>query len=232
MHLLRRLAAALLPCVAASVALGVGAAPAHAEDGYTYWGYYLKDGGDWEFAQKGPDALTPEDGAIEGWHFATTVGSQTRPPRTDLTFDEICADAEAAEGEKRVGVLLDYGTTADAAEGEEPPQPEADCAVVPADATGAQVLQSVADVRAEEGLTCAINGYPSTGCGVPVPDATAPATEENVDFAMPSGDSGDSADAAESSAESESGLNPSLIGVGALVLLLVVAGVLVARRRA
>lgn len=232
MRLLRRLAATTLAgclsCVAAVAALGITAAPAHAAEGYTYWGYYQLVDGAWQFAQKGPNARTPEGGTVEGWRHATTVGTSSRPPRTDLTFDEICADTEAAEGEKRVGVVLDYGTAEDARDGQQPPTPEAVCAVVPSDTNGAQVLASVADVRVEDGVTCGINGFPATGCSVTVKDASAPQSEPAVDFAVPASD--DSGTAAGDTG-SDDGVSWGLVGAGALVLVLVGAGAMVARRR-
>lgn len=229
MHPLRRLVAVSVSCAFAAVCLGVAAAPASAEDGYTYWGYYQLVDGSWEFSQKGANEVTPDDGAVEGWRYATTVGSKTLPPRTDLGFDEVCGDTEAATSEKRVAVVLDYGVTDDAPDGEEPPAPEALCAVVPEDANGQQVLDSVADVRIDDGITCGINGYPSGVCATTVKDATVPSSEETVDFAVPA-DEGDTEAAAESSA-SDDGAPWALIGVGALLLVLLGAGALVARRR-
>jgi hypothetical protein len=229
MHALRRLSAAFLLCLLTAALAGV-AAPASAAEGYTYWGYYQRADDGWAFSQKGANEVTPDDGTVEGWRFATTVGTQPRPPRTDLTFDEVCAGSEAGDGEKRVAVVLDYGVAEDAPDGEEPPTPEAQCAVVPEDANGQQVLDSVADVRVEDGLTCGINGYPAGACATTVKDATAPESEEPVEFTVPT--DGSDAEAAADSSQEQSGAPWALVGVGALVAVLVVAGVIVARRRA
>ncbi|HET7326315.1 MAG TPA: SCO2322 family protein [Nocardioidaceae bacterium] len=230
MRLLRRLAAVSVCCAAATLSLGVAAGPAHAEPGYTYWGYYQLVDGEWQFAQKGAGELTPDDGDVEGWRYATTVGTTPRPPRTDLSFAEICADVEAADAEKRVGVVIDYGTAGDAPQGEEPPTPEALCAVVPDDANGQQVLSAVADVRVEGGLNCGINGFPASGCSLTIENATAPESEPTVEFAVPATD--DSEPAAEQATAEDGGVSWGLVGAGVLVLALAAAGARLARRRA
>lgn len=219
MRLLHRLAAV---AGAATLVLGVAATSAHAETGFTYWGYYHLTDGEWVAAETGAADFTPGEGAFEGYHFATTTTMPDRPPRTDLTFDDVCAGTEAADDQKRVAVALDYGLAEENPAGDEPPANETLCAVVPTDANGQQVLDSVAQVRVQNGLTCGINGYPSTGCSLEVADATPPASEDIVEFAVP-------ADAEEEGADE--GLPWPLIGVGALVLVLVAGGVWVARSR-
>jgi hypothetical protein len=226
MRLFHRLAAAGV--VAALLGMGVAFTPAHAEDGFTYWGYYHLTGGEWVAADTGAAEFTPEDGALEGYHFATTTTMPDRPPRTDLGFDDICAGTEAADGQKRVAIALDYGLAEESPAGDEPPANETLCAVVPTGANGQQVLDAVAEVRVEDGLTCGINGYPSTACSVEVADATLPASEDIVEFAVPAGAGEDSAD---EDSTADDGLPWPLIGVGTLVFVLVAGGVLVARRR-
>ena len=167
---LRTLLALVVPVLAAAGLVLTTSAPAHAEAGYRYWNYAHLQGEEWTFADTGPGDFTPEDGAVEGWRYGTSTVSQGIFPRADLaevSFDTVCADAEAAEGEKRVAVLVDFGTEADA-EGADVPDPVAECAVVPADANGSQVLESVVDVRQGDGMTCALDGYPAQGCGDPV----------------------------------------------------------------
>lgn len=74
--------------------------------------------------------------------------------------------AEAAEGEVRVGIVVDVGTEPDA-----PGGPDVACVVVPAGATSAEVLRAWAEGRgrtlryAPSGLLCGIGGYPASGCG-------------------------------------------------------------------
>lgn len=239
---LARTTSAVLTGVLTALALLLGslalAPAAHAEDGFKYWGYYQFDGGTWTAAQKGADAITPRDGSIEGWHFAVTTTQPNRPPRIDATFQDICAGSTAEQGEKRVAVAIDYGTDAEAPQGDQPPRPVAHCAIVPRDANGLQVLQSAAQVRVENGLACGIDGYPSSGCGTPVSDIEVPSNEEPVEFAMPdsaAGQDGGSAEGDQQAASSTSENDGSpwpLVGVGAVVLVLAGGAVLLARRRA
>lgn len=164
-----------------------GAAPAHAEDGFRYWNYSHLKGDAFVFAQTGPGDYTPKDGDVEGWRYGTSTVSQGIEPRADLSevsFETVCGDAEAAEGEKRVAVLVDYGTPADAADGAQVPEPVAECAVVPEDATGQQTLEAVAEVRADGAMICALDGYPAKGCGEPVSDATVATAAEPVEFQL------------------------------------------------
>ncbi|MDF2092413.1 SCO2322 family protein [Knoellia sp. 3-2P3] len=183
-------AAVLLALVAAVVA---PAAPASAA-AYRYWGYFQLQGTTWAFASKGPDQLTPADGAVEGWRFAVAGETDARMPRATATFDDLCGDAAAEAGKKRVGVVIDYGRAADSEDGAQPPTPVGKCAVVDTKATGAEVLAAVASVRAEGGLVCGIDNHPAKGCGgevkevspqaqaadttVPLSAATATATVE------------------------------------------------------
>ncbi|MFP5336796.1 MAG: SCO2322 family protein [Actinomycetes bacterium] len=175
--------------VLGALALGLtsGVAPAAAtgaQDAYRYWGYFQLTDGAWAFAQTGPDGATPADGAVEGWRFAVAGASDVRAPRALPTFEEVCGSDEAASGEKRVAVVIDYGRAADAADGAEPPEPRADCAVVDDAATGADVLAAVAETRVEGGLVCGLDGYPATGCGEPVPEVSpeAAAADEPVEL--------------------------------------------------
>ncbi len=89
-------------------------------------------------------------------------------PRGAAGFDAVCgAGTPAREGTKRVGVVLDFGTPADAAGGETPPAGRTACAQVAPDASAAEALAAVAKpLRYDSNaLLCAIEGYPRTGCG-------------------------------------------------------------------
>jgi hypothetical protein len=229
MALPARLITVVLTAVAALAAALASPAPAQAEDGFKYWGYYQLTGGEWTASKKGADSLTPKDGAVEGWHYAITATKPDRPPRTDATFQDICGSTTAEQGHKRIAVAIDYGTAAEANDGETPPKPEAECAVVPTDATGQQVLESVAQVRVEDGLSCAVNGYPASGCGDPVRDVQIPQDEPVVDFAMPAKTSDD--EQRQSAADAGGGPSWPLLGVGALVAVLAAGAVTLARRR-
>lgn len=229
MALPARLITVVLTALAVLAAAVVTSAPAQAEDGFKYWGYYQLTGREWSASKKGADGVTPKDGSVEGWHYAITTTKPDRPPRTDATFQDICEGATAEQGQKRVAVAIDYGTAAEADDGETPPKPEAECAVVPDDATGQQVLESVAQVRVEGGLSCAVNGYPASGCGDPVSDVQIPQDEPVVDFALPAKASG--GEQQQSAATDTGGVSWPLLGVGALVVVLAAGAVTLARRR-
>ncbi len=154
----------------AVVALALGlltAVPAHAAT-FQYWGYYQLTDEAWVFAQKGAGETNPADGAVEGWRWAITEesGTPARAPRVTPTFEQVCDATDAQSGMKRVAVVLDYGRPVDGDGTSTPPDPAAECAVVPTAATGAEVLAAVAAVRnGTTGLVCGVNGYPATGCG-------------------------------------------------------------------
>lgn len=231
--LLPRRITGVLTSLLLAVAGVVGfASPAQAEDGFRYWNYFHLEDGAWAFSQVGAADYQPEDGAVEGFRFGTSTPSQGIEPRVDLAevgFDTVCADAEAAEGQKRVAVVLDYGT--DEGVGT-PPDPRADCAVVDEAASTQDVLGEIAQVRAEGGMVCAIDGYPPTGCGEPVPNAEVPTDEEPVSFTLPAAD-GEDAGATDAAGDADpEGTNVLPILAVAVVLALLAAGaVLVARRR-
>ena len=236
----------VVTALALLVSLGLAPGAAHAEDGYRYWNYSHLDGDSFSFAETGPGDFTPEDGDVEGWRFGTSTVSQGIVPRADLgetDFEAVCGAEQAGADEKRVAVLLDYGTPADAAgaDASDIPDPRAACAVVPADATGQQVLGAVAEVRGDQGLICALDGYPVQGCGEEVADAEVAGDEQQVAFTLPAsadqgaaaGDgSGQSADGSTDAAEeSDSGVNALLVAAVVLVALLLVGGLALARRR-
>jgi hypothetical protein len=229
----RRIVGAVSSLLLTAFALAALAAPAHAEDGFRYWHYFHLDGDTWAFSEVGASEYQPEDGDVEGFRFGTSTMAQPIEPRADLdevSFDTVCADTEAADGEKRVAVLIDYGT--DEGQGT-PPDPRAECAVAADDASTQQILGQVADVRVEGGMTCALDGYPASGCGDPVANAEVPTDEEPVAFALPaSAEAGeDDNGAAEATEDAGSALSPWLVVLAALVVLLVVAAVVMARRR-
>lgn len=182
MRLLRtaaRLSAALTLTAVPIVAV----APAADAASYRYWAYYHWQGGEWAFAKTGPADFVPKDGAVEGWRFAVH-GQPSRQPRAAGQFGEICAGTPAAGDQKRVAVVLDFGTPEDSPGGE-PPAPRGECAVVAQDATGAQVLAAVTTVRSEDGLLCAIDRYPSEGCGDQVEGPAPEGREAPVELVLP-----------------------------------------------
>lgn len=207
------------------------AAPAHAEDGYKYWMYFhLSEGQSWAFSDVGPADYQPVDGEVEGFRFGVSTASKGIEPRADLAevnFETICADTQAGSGEKRVGLVLDYGTDLGDST---PPEPRAECAVVDEAASTQQILDEVTDVRVENGMTCALDGYPAAGCGEPVANAEVPTDEEPVAFALPAAD-GDDAGTADEAAVSEDSEPWLLAGLVVLIAVMAAAALVMARRR-
>jgi hypothetical protein len=196
-------------------------------DVYRFWGYYQWSDGSWAFAPTGPAETRPTDGAVEGWRFAV-AGAEPRVPRADGDFDLICGGTEAGDGEKRVAVVIDFGTEADSADGSHPPQARGACAVVPEDATGADILTAAAgDVRlGEGGLTCGIDGYPATGCADPVDTPAPPGPEEQVELALPASDDETAAEDEQDGEDDSSGVPVGLlVGIGIVAVVGVAAAV-------
>lgn len=160
---------AVVVLAATTAALGWVVAPADATS-YRFWSYW-SGGSDWTFASQGA-SRRPTDGAVEGWRFAISeASSSSTPPRHSPGFAQLCGDTDPVDGNKRVGLVIDAGTDADAPDGESPPALVATCVVVPTDANGYDVLAAAGmQLRTDGGLICGINGYPATECGVPVAD--------------------------------------------------------------
>ncbi|MEU6917198.1 SCO2322 family protein [Streptomyces olindensis] len=165
----------------ASLLLVAGAGQAAQAAGYRYWSFWERDGDRWVYATQGPSTTRPSDGDVQGFRFAVSEdSSDAARPRGRADFASICAGTPARDGSKRVALLLDFGTPADAPEGETPPAARTACARVSPDATTAQALAAVAkplryDTNA---LLCAISGYPEQGCGEPVSKKRNPAAEQ------------------------------------------------------
>ncbi|WP_328774321.1 SCO2322 family protein [Streptomyces sp. NBC_00286] len=205
---------------------------AHAA-GYRYWSFWDRDGDSWVYATQGPSIVRPSDGDVQGFRFSVSEDAQdAAKPRGAAEFATICAKTPAREDSKRVALVLDFGTSADAPSGETPPRARTACARVPEDATTADALATVAkplryDTNA---LLCAIAGYPRTGCGEPVsaaePTTTPSATPRET-----------SASAENDSSESGGGSGdqgPSLglvAGIGAVAVLGAAAAWQTRRRR-
>jgi hypothetical protein len=215
------------------------AGTAHAAS-YRFWGYYQLTGSSWAFAQKGPADTTPKDGAVEGWRFAVSDETTPRFPRATPTFAALCGGTAAKAGSKRVGVVIDSGRPADAEGGATPPAPQGACAVVDTTASGAEVLATVASVRVDKGLTCAINGYPATGCGAEVKQVPAAAKAADTPVTIPAGaaaspsaspDAAQPASPATSAAATDSGVSAATWAGIIIVLALVAVVALVALRR-
>lgn len=174
---------AVLTVLAGTVgAWGAGTAEATS---YRYWSYWTGGGDAWSFSTQGA-ARRPADGTVDGWRFSVSeASSSTTPPRREPSFARICGDTEPVTGSKRVGLVVDFGTTSDAPTGETPPAMLARCVVVPEDANGYEVLSTAVTLRTQDGLVCGMAGYPATECGAPAADPSP--TDEPKD---PQGSSG------------------------------------------
>ncbi|USQ77530.1 SCO2322 family protein [Ornithinimicrobium cryptoxanthini] len=174
---------------------------------YQFWGFYqLTNDGEWDFATEGANAAVPEDGAVDGYRFAFSAGDDDeRVPRDAPGFDDLCAGTAAADGMKRVGLVLDTGRDVDAPEGETPPEPSARCVVADEDATSQEILvQAVQDIRTDDsGLICGIAGFPEQGCGDEVSEPTPEqlAADEPIEIPIVDGDATEEPSATETSAE-------------------------------
>lgn len=243
-HLPMRTTRSLITSLIALLLAGfvvVGTAPtATAADIYRYWAYFTVSDGEFVAQQTGPSGATPKDGSIEAYRYAAPADfKKPNLPRADLaevTFESVCGDKTAEDGQKRVAVLIDYGVEADAPDGVEVPQAEALCAVVPAKANGLQTLQAVApEIRTKKSSfgpqLCGISGYPATGCSDDLAEKGTPADGEPIEFAT--ADSGDdnASDTSTAADEDEDESNlPMLLGIAALVVVIAVAGVVLSRR--
>jgi hypothetical protein len=231
----------LLVALAAACLAALTIAPAHAA-AYRYWGFYQLTDGAWTFAQKGADQTVPKDGSVDGWRFAVADEASSRYPRDVLTFEQLCGTTPAVSGQKRVGLVVDFGRPADGADGATPPEPKALCAVVAADATSAVVLAVAGDVRTEKGLVCGVDGYPTSDCGGPVKEVSpeAKAADQPVTIAAPAATPAASAsssspaasgtDVAAATTSGTSGGSTAAYVVAGLVLLAIVAYLLVRSR--
>ncbi|MEU0678426.1 MULTISPECIES: SCO2322 family protein [Streptomyces] len=211
--------AALLPLLA-----GAGQAQAA---GYRYWSFWERDGSAWTYATVGPSLSRPADGDVQGFRFSVSEDSgDAAKPRGAAGFDAICAKTPAKDGTKRVALVIDFGTPADAPSGEKPPAGRTACAQVAEDATTAEALASVAEpLRYDSNaLLCAIAGYPAKGCGEQV------ATDGKDSSSAQTAETAESA----GSAEDDGGSGPSvgLIAGAAAVVVLGAAAVWQVRRRA
>lgn len=174
----RRAAAALsavLLCLLAAAPAGAATAT------YRYWSFWQQSEGSWSYQQQGAAVHVPTDGSVDGWRFTLSSdgGKDTGRPRSTPEFAAICSQTPAQAGKKRVGVVLDFGTSADSGSGATPPTPHSACAVLDYGASSADALAAVAPpLRYDSsGMICAIAGYPSSGCaeaaGVPAPATSA-----------------------------------------------------------
>ncbi|WP_217163882.1 SCO2322 family protein [Streptomyces sp. AC512_CC834] len=201
----------------------VGSAGQAQAAGYRYWSFWDRDGDHWVYATQGPSLVRPSDGDVQGFRFAVSEDSgDAAQPRGTADFDSICAKTPPKGGSKRVALVLDFGTAADAPSGETPPAPRTACAQVSPDATTADALAAVAGPLRynTNALLCAIAGYPKTGCGEQVSqkgDSTASAAPEQKNT--------------QKNTQDDDGPSVGLVAGIAIVAALAAAGAWQARRR-
>ncbi|MEV6420707.1 SCO2322 family protein [Streptomyces sp. NPDC051662] len=155
-------------CLVLAVGALVAGAPTSQAAGYRYWSFWESDGTKWTYATQGPATARPADGTVNGFRFAVSADSgDADRPRGTPDFTAVCGATPARDGLKRIAVVIDSGTDADAPGGEKPPALRAECARVAEDATSAEALAAVAKPLRynSEALLCAISGYPASGCG-------------------------------------------------------------------
>ncbi|MCL7496314.1 SCO2322 family protein [Streptomyces sp. MCA2] len=210
----------------AGAVTGLAAGPAQAQE-YRYWSFWDGKGISWAYATEGPATVRPADGAVAGFRFAVSADSAAAgKPRAAAGFDAICHDTPAKDGRKRIGIVIDFGTAADAPGGERPPKARTECAQVAADASAGEALAAVAHrLRYDSNaLLCAIAGYPKSGCADQVKGAEEPASS-----ASPSSEA--AADGGDASGGGDGGPSAGLIGGISAVVVLGAAAVWQARRR-
>ncbi|MFD5803634.1 MULTISPECIES: SCO2322 family protein [unclassified Streptomyces] len=162
----------------------IGSAGQAQAAGYRYWSFWDRDGGQWVYATQGPSLVRPSDGDVQGFRFAVSADSDdAAKPRGAADFASICAKTPAEDGSKRVALVLDFGTAADAPSGETPPPRRTACAQVAPDATTADALADVAGPLRynTSALLCAIGGYPKAGCGEQVSQEADPTATGSPD---------------------------------------------------
>ncbi|MEU3945184.1 SCO2322 family protein [Streptomyces sp. NPDC029526] len=222
--MIRRLSVLLLAALVPFSAVLAGAGPAQAA-GYRYWSFWERDGGQWTYATEGPSTARPADGDVQGFRFSVSEDSgDAAKPRGAADFDTICADTPAQDGRKRVALVIDFGTAADAPSGETPPERRTACARVAGNATTAHALAAVAEPLRynTSALLCAIEGYPKSGCGEQV-SGTAPDRESPDGSGSPDRDP--SATGRDGSGSTDTSASDSSDGDGGSTALGLVAGI-------
>lgn len=140
---------------------------ATAETSYRYWSYWLQTDGVWISASAGAAATPVVDGTVQGWRFVAAGAAldETAEPSVNPSFAEICASTEGSADTVRMGLVIDFGTPADAGSNTTPPEVETHCVEITETASSMQALVEVVELREEAGFVCALNSYPEVGCG-------------------------------------------------------------------
>jgi hypothetical protein len=147
-----------------------------AEKGYRYWGYFQAAPSKtaWTAAMTGP-TVDIADGSVEGWAFVFSSNDiPSVEPRVKPDFKKICAGVKADKDTKRIGLVIDFGSTAYAPKGEKVKKTITTCVRVAKESQGIDVLGHVTRIRAaSSGLICGLAGYPAKECGVEIATPTA-----------------------------------------------------------
>ena len=151
--------------------------PAQAvEKGYRYWGYFQAAPSKtaWTAAMTGP-TVDIADGSVEGWAFVFSSNDiPSVEPRVKPSFKSICAGVKADKDTKRIGLVIDFGSSAYAPKGEKVKKTITTCVRVAKESQGIDVLGQVTKIRAAgSGLICGLAGYPAKECGVEIPTPKA-----------------------------------------------------------
>lgn len=144
------------------------------EKGYRYWGYFqaAPQAKAWTMAMTGP-TVPIADGSVEGWSFTFSSDSipDAAPPHMAPNFSRICGLVKnVPANKKRIGLVVDFGSSFLRPKGEKRPHNLTRCVVVDKSAIGMDVLAQALKIRTDSsGLICAFNNYPAKECGAEVP---------------------------------------------------------------
>ena len=155
---------------------------ANAESAWRYWSYWQLTDGKWQMAMSGAADVAAEDGQVQGWRYITAgieIGDEFAP-RTEETFETICADVPAKDGIARVALVVDFGDSSDYSNADDAAavQPtKTACVEVTAGDPSSLLLSSAFETREDGGMVCGVENLPSSGCGEEV-DLAVMANEE------------------------------------------------------
>lgn len=215
----------------AAAALLAAASPASAT-AYRYWSYWQGATGTWVAAQTGAGEHALVDRDVQGWRFVLSTDQPSEAPDNAPDFAALCPDLAAGDapaGQLRVAVVVDSGFRAHAPEGQSPPADVVSCVTVPAGATGNQALAAAATVTEDQGLVCAVNGFPEGECGAAVPDDVAAAAVAAAGSEQPNPAVGEPA--AETGSDDTGSPAGFVVGAAVLAALLGLAWAIPAARR-
>ena len=96
-----------------------------ASKGWRYWGYFQSAPGasTWKAAMTGP-TVDVADGAVEGWAFTFSNDAipDAKAPKVAPSFSAICGKTKPVAGKKRIGVMVDFGSSVLRPKGESTPR--------------------------------------------------------------------------------------------------------------